>query len=579
MSQDFLAIPELVRLVSSYLSPPTLLNLVQVSRRWNQLFRELHTIRNWIRLIFKKYGHHIRVLKIRWDFVLEAASDAGVCTNLLTLELKLGKRNLWMNQPEHILQNPEAVGAASRARDKWDQGTASSGRKVLRALKNLPADLGIAYNHSGRLESDWVMLQNIWNMVTLNPALRRLIIKTKGGVFAEREPAKEYIDKTMKGLRHLKELRAGDFFGVDLLSRLQELAPQVESIWTSVKPDLEQGLSIPFNRNIKSLTVVNPSENPLSSTDVLTLLELHPNLEYLSVVDLRSNTRPDEEMGLKKVDAPALEAIQTYCKDIEVVKALYDPFYVKQNSQRRPIMDAVNSFLMSCPTLKVFDVTEHCIHADELILHPWACHGLETFRCRIVSFARLKKEQQTVYDRVSAPGYTAALTNAEAVVVRQFDQCRRQQHQVLDRLASLPNLKVLDLGYENRDPSAYQGELYNSYDEEYPDSYSFRGGSKFYMYGGPIADTLELSLDSGLERLAGLKHLEIFGFEGTDHRIGKRELNWIAKQWPRLRIMRGFAKDKLLYLKYDEKKAALREYMRSLRPDVEQSTLFKGFDE
>ncbi|KAF9956656.1 hypothetical protein BGZ70_009805 [Mortierella alpina] len=626
-----LAIPELVRLLSSYLSPPTHLNLVQVNRRWNHLFVpelwytfddslyllgsklrprkpphfcyptitnlwELHTIRNWIRLIFNKYGHHIRVLKIRWDFVLEAANDAG---------------------PEYILENSEAVEVASRIRDNNEQNHSNRPKSLaLRApkvIKNLPADLGITTrDDSSRVETDWLMLQNIWSMVTLNPLLRRLIIKTSGVRLAQQEAAREYLDATIKRLKHLREFRATDFYGVDLLSKLKDIAPQIEAIWTSVSSNLEPELNVPLNQNITSLSV----RNQLSSTGVLTLLQLHPNLERLFVYDMINDTTsaevkspvftlktlhignsrgsprsmadpinilrhcPDlQEIGLLKVDAPALEAIMTHCRNVKVVKALYNPFFVNQRSQRRPIMETVNRFLMSYSTLRVFDAIELCVHVDDLLLQPWACDRLETFRCRIVGFTRLDAKQQAVYDRVSGPKHTAALTTAEAAIVRQFEQCRHQQQQVLDRLASLTSLKVLDLGYENRDPCAYQAQLYTSYDPEYPDSWSFPDGSKFYQYGGPIADTMELSLDSGLDRLAALKHLEIFGFEGTDHRIGHQELNWMAKQWPHLRVMRGLAKDRLLYLKYDTKKEALRNYVMSLRPDIEQSTLFKGFDE
>ncbi|CAO3565426.1 unnamed protein product [Mortierella alpina] len=650
MSQDFLAIPELVRLLSSYLSPPTLLNLVQVNRRWNHLFvpglwhtfddslyllgsklrphkpphfcyptitnlSELHAIRKWIRLIFKKYGHHIRVLKIRWDFVLEAASDSGVCTHLLTLELKLGKRNLWKDQPEYILQNPEAAEVASRMRDKKEQNYSNNAKSLaLRApkvIKNLPADLGIAARYDcARVESDWLTLQHIWSMVTLNSSLRRLIIKTRGIRFAEKEAAEEYVGATIKRLKHLREFNAIDFFGADLLSILEDIAPQVKTVWARVIPKADHELDVPLNQNITSLTV----GNKLSSTHVLTLLGLHPNLEYLSVYDVINDTRPAEvespvfklktlhignsrseviktadlidilrhcpdltEIGLYKVDAPALEAIMTHCKNLEVLKALYNPFFVDQRKQRRPIMETVNRFLMSYPTLKVFDAIEHCVHVDDLLLQPWACDRLEIFRCRIVGFKRLNAKQQAVYDRVSSPNHTAALTGPEEDIVRQFEQCRRQQHQVLDRLTSLTSLRVLDLGYENRDPCDYQGQLYMSYDPEYPESWSFRNGSKFYEYDGPIPDTMELSMDAGLDRLAILKHLEIFGFEGTDHRIGFQELYRMQSQWPNLKVMRGLAEDRLLYHKYDKKKAELREYMMSLRPDIKQSTLFKGF--
>ncbi|KAF9987956.1 hypothetical protein BGZ75_010220 [Mortierella antarctica] len=272
---------------------------------------------------------------------------------------------------------------------------------------------------------------------------------------------------------------------------------------------------------------------PISSTDALTLLNLHPNVEHLSVVELPNNTRINEvqtpafilntlhigdsrgevintddlidilrhcpevrKIGLLKAEAPALEAIMTYCNNIEVVKALYDPFHIERFSQRRPVMDTVNDFC------------------------------LETFRCRIVRFARLNEEQQasSLRSRVSSEIW-ASITVTQLYIKPSFT---------------------------------------SSYDPEYPNSYSFRGRSKFYEYGEPIADTMKLSRDSGLERLAGLKYLEIFGFEGTDHRVGKQELEWMADQWPNLRVMRGLAKDNLLYLKYDTKKAALHEYMMSL---------------
>jgi hypothetical protein len=42
-------------------------------------------------------------------------------------------------------------------------------------------------------------------------------------------------------------------------------------------------------------------------------------------------------------------------------------------------------------------------------------------------------------------------------------------------------------------------------------------------------DTLELSLESGLGLLEALANLETIGFEGVDHRIGKLELEWMAK--------------------------------------------------
>lgn len=43
---------------------------------------------------------------------------------------------------------------------------------------------------------------------------------------------------------------------------------------------------------------------------------------------------------------------------------------------------------------------------------------------------------------------------------------------------------------------------------------------------------MELSLSSGLGRLATLKRIEVLGFEILNHRIGKAELDWMTSTWP-----------------------------------------------
>ncbi|OAQ35773.1 hypothetical protein K457DRAFT_132463 [Linnemannia elongata AG-77] len=88
------------------------------------------------------------------------------------------------------------------------------------------------------------------------------------------------------------------------------------------------------------------------------------------------------------------------------------------------------------------------------------------------------------------------------------------------------------------------------------------------MYGGPIPDTLELSLEAGLRNLGGLKELEVFGFEGLNYRIGERELEWMSEEWPKLRCLRGLQVDVLRGAKPDRRRNELREYMMSMRPDV-----------
>ncbi|KAG0277774.1 hypothetical protein BGZ95_005358 [Linnemannia exigua] len=90
-------------------------------------------------------------------------------------------------------------------------------------------------------------------------------------------------------------------------------------------------------------------------------------------------------------------------------------------------------------------------------------------------------------------------------------------------------------------------------------------GQMYLRYEGPVLDTLELSLESGLERLSALKELEVFGFEWVNHGIGKREC-WSG--WLRLRVMWGLGKDRFRQMEYDSYKGELREYFQALRPDV-----------
>ncbi|KAF9166932.1 hypothetical protein DFQ26_006459 [Actinomortierella ambigua] len=47
-------------------------------------------------------------------------------------------------------------------------------------------------------------------------------------------------------------------------------------------------------------------------------------------------------------------------------------------------------------------------------------------------------------------------------------------------------------------------------------------------------NSLEWSLDAGLDELAHLKKLEVFELRGVDHAIGQREKAWIRAHWPKL---------------------------------------------
>jgi hypothetical protein len=48
-----------------------------------------------------------------------------------------------------------------------------------------------------------------------------------------------------------------------------------------------------------------------------------------------------------------------------------------------------------------------------------------------------------------------------------------------------------------------------------------------------------MSLESGLEKLSGLKSLEELSVVGLATKIGDKEIQWMAENWPKLRVIYG----------------------------------------
>jgi hypothetical protein len=274
-----------------------------------------------------------------------------------------------------------------------------------------------------------------------------------------------------------------------------------------------------------------------------------------SIVEWHSRTRLVGDLRFLTEHFPRLESFV----------AIHLPVNLEDYPGARSHSDPTNQFLATQRHLLEFDSIENFIKVDEMLRQPWACMGLERLTCRIVGVDRLNKEEEAVVTRVMAPGYSSELSEEETGAVEKFHRCRAQHHGVYDRLASLTRLKQLNLGYENRNPWEYKGG----------NTYIGKDGNEYLEYAEPTFDTLEMSLESGLERLAALRDLEMIGFECINHRIGKVELDWMAKSWPKLKLMYGLDKERLHNIEYDKNRAALKKYFKRLRPDVVHDSLFE----
>ncbi|KAG0197336.1 hypothetical protein BGX33_000733, partial [Mortierella sp. NVP41] len=271
-----------------------------------------------------------------------------------------------------------------------------------------------------------------------------------------------------------------------------------------------------------------------------------------------------------------------YCPELERYAERSSPMTIHPRQGPHREVDEISTVLEGFPNLKMLNSIKERLSVNKVLSFPWACSRLEVLRIQFVGFDRLTPEEQHVFDSIPRVSTSTAeehvgqevqqhqsLDEEQQQILEKHRRCREQHHNMYDRLATLTQLKVLNTGYEYRDV----------WDVERTPSSLYKGadGQTYYRYSGPIANTMEWSLESGLDRLVTLMNLEVFGFEGSDHRIGKAELDWMAASWPRLKTVTGLQIDKLPKIEYDLKKAELREYMQRLRPGIKHTRLHIPF--
>lgn len=173
-------------------------------------------------------------------------------------------------------------------------------------------------------------------------------------------------------------------------------------------------------------------------------------------------------------------------------------------------------FLTSCPNLRILTAIDDDYYLDEMtyphiegedfidrdpstgLLRTWKCEAsLRVLRVKITGIPRPDLEEN--YDDKGDSG-----------------QGREIQSQVYDRLSRLTNLETLWLGHDpTYAPISYYQPNYHQ------------------------DDCLEMSLESGLHKLAGLRELKELNVKLMGTRIGLEEVQWMVEHWPRLRAIYG----------------------------------------
>ncbi|KAF9537701.1 hypothetical protein EC957_007804, partial [Mortierella hygrophila] len=177
------------------------------------------------------------------------------------------------------------------------------------------------------------------------------------------------------------------------------------------------------------------------------------------------------------------------------------------------------------------------LDALQIIDSSWACNQVEVFECKILNVPRPDIVNIPLGNvflvhpfPIPPPGPATAQDQVPlsgAMLVAQ-QESHAVQRRVLRQLGKLTHLQRLYLGKHCRD-----------WDNPEYSRLEIRGIRTMAVDEYFDTNCLELSLESGLDELAGLKQLEELDVAQMAHRIGLVEVQWMVENWPRLRIING----------------------------------------
>ncbi|KAG0198769.1 hypothetical protein BGX33_012076 [Mortierella sp. NVP41] len=150
------------------------------------------------------------------------------------------------------------------------------------------------------------------------------------------------------------------------------------------------------------------------------------------------------------------------------------------------------------------------------MVHSWTCRWITTLKIQIKGIPR--PDIFTDYRSRLAPTLLGV----------SMKQSRSIQRQVYAQLGALICLRSLSLG---ADSPATELEV----------ATNFEGTSIFFDRRLQVS-SLEMTLESGLGLLSGLRSMERLSVENMEHRIGKEEILWLERSWPNLKQVKGLVR-------------------------------------
>ncbi|KAG0341623.1 hypothetical protein BG004_005972 [Podila humilis] len=166
----------------------------------------------------------------------------------------------------------------------------------------------------------------------------------------------------------------------------------------------------------------------------------------------------------------------------------------------------------------------------------WACERtLQVLKVEISRVPRpdLQQQQLLRYElpRIQRPPLLPL--ELRDAIMGTVEESHAIQRRIYEQLGRLEKLQVLVLGHEVMNPDRSLMEEYQEEDEEEEEVISRLIDQDFQWL------SLEMSLESGLDLMGGLKELRVLNVSRMAHRIGVAELEWMQINWPRLENVIG----------------------------------------
>ncbi|KAK3840328.1 MAG: hypothetical protein JOS17DRAFT_769854 [Linnemannia elongata] len=193
----------------------------------------------------------------------------------------------------------------------------------------------------------------------------------------------------------------------------------------------------------------------------------------------------------------------------------------------------MSELFAKCPHLKTCLGRKHVIRASDMAdeLQPWTCLGLQELDIEITGVTRLSWEEEHILDAMQVEDRAEPKDEHEEGAVRARQSSNEEQRRVYRRLGQCTALTHLHLGGEEGDTYLRQDEAPLERSTHFWSRLT--GGMSYQGFReGPLyANTLELSLESGLAELGTLRGLEDLELNYVDHRIGIDEMEWMGQNW------------------------------------------------